>query len=53
MSGERQMCPSCDVDITEMDAQEFVDHMHDAHPSMYDLLKRVFASFDKGEPDER
>ena len=45
MSGERQMCPSCDVDITEMDAQEFVDHMHDAHPEMYRLFKAVFASF--------
>ena len=48
MSGERQMCPSCDVDITEMDAQEFVDHMNDAHPAMYDLFKRVFASFGGG-----
>jgi uncharacterized short protein YbdD (DUF466 family) len=38
------------VDITEMDAQDFVDHMHDAHPDTYDLFKRVFASF--GEDKE-
>jgi hypothetical protein len=45
-----QTCPSCDVDITAMDAQGFVDHMHDAHPDTYDLFKRVFASF--GEDKE-
>lgn len=49
---ERQTCPSCEVDITDMDAQGFVDHMHDAHPDTYDLFKRVFASFDASDYTE-
>lgn len=47
---DHQTCPSCEADITHMDAQGFVDHMHDAHPDMYETFKRVFASF--GGDDE-
>lgn len=47
---EHQSCPQCGVDITEMDAQGFVDHMHAVHPDTYALFKRVFASF--GGDDE-
>lgn len=46
-----ETCPTCGVDITTMDAQDFVDHMHEKHPEMYDIFKRVFMSFGGGTDD--
>ena len=36
-------CPSCDVDITAMSAEEFRDHTKQEHPEMYDLIRSALA----------
>lgn len=42
---KHDLCPACGQDIRHMDAQAFADHMHEEHPEMWEVFRRVFASF--------